>query len=289
VSFFSKYYLSVFVAGLLVSCSSVTYHSLWQYPPLKADGIPDEWASPLKLYDSGSDYYYSVSNDLDRLYIRIKTKNKQTQAGILRNGIQFWIDTAGKNRELIGLQFPIAVKPRKNSGSSDIADYDEPAQNQQRQQRSITDVASLMDKFNRNEKLMHLSGFKPPAGGVVPIPNDFGIEMGIGLDSTNTMTYEASVPFATFFRSGLLNSDSTKIFGVSIEITGISGQEGSGMGSPAGFGPGMGGLGMGMGMGMGGMGFGMSVPLGGRGGFGNPGNSYGSTKKKMKIKLAVKP
>jgi len=284
ISPLSKYYFPILIGFILASCSSTVYLSLYQTPPLKADGSAEDWSLPLKNFDSGNNMYYSLSNDLDNLYIRVKTRDNLTQMRILSSGIQFWLDTSGKNKEQIGLQFPITLKPHKRTATVNRENRDSSII------RKPADLASLKNKFLNDDKRMHVEGFKPPVGGILPVPNDFGIAMNIDWDSTGAMIYEASIPFRTFYKTSLSPNDSAKLMGVKIDINGMpyaSNGMGARPGAYSGMGMGMGGMGMG---GYGGMGFGLRIPLGGGMGPGSyPGNYSSSSEIKFKIKLSVKP
>jgi hypothetical protein len=148
---------------------------------------------------------------------------------------------------------------------------------------------SLKKKFINENKAMHLIGFKSPIGGTVPLPNDYDIKMNITWDSTNTMIYQASIPFVTFYKKSLSMADSSKIFGISMALTGLPNAQ-----SPYGMRPmgGMGGGGLSLGIGgMGGMGmgFGMGIPIGGNGNGLRNQTFQPNTNIKMKIRLAKKP
>jgi hypothetical protein len=303
--FIRSFLLISFFGAFFVSCRTYVYKAVWQSPPVKADGIPSEWSGRLRMYDNASDMYFAISNDLDNLYIRVKTKNKQTQMQILRYGLQVWIDTSGRNKEVTGFQFPFYQHSRKSQeageGADSIGSYNRGGRPQTYKHSKEPDFETLRNKFNSNDKWINLTGFKPPVSGIVSVYNDFGIGVNIGWDAADTLYYEASIPFRTFYRSGLHPADSSTHFGIQLTTKGLpssqsfAGDPGYGYGS--GMSAGMGGFGMGMGgfggMGMAGMGFGLRIPLGGGGGY--PGGGYGSYNGangaaiKLKMKLAVKP
>jgi len=275
--------------AICISCNNAVYRGLWQSQPPQTKGNFQEPSNAYKFYDSEIGLYYNISNDFDNFYISMKTNNQQTQTRILRSGLQICIDTSGKYNEQTKIVFPFAVMQKKKNGSDDDNYVNHQYSGRGRGQNTVTkpeSLTTLKNKFRDGNKLMHLIGFKTPIGGAVPLPNDYGIKMNISWDSSNTMVYQASIPFVTFYKKSLLATDSSKVFAITMNLTGLP--------TPAGMRPigGMGGSGMSMGMGgMGGMGmgFGMRIPLGGNpNGMGNSGYQQ-NTAIKMKIKLAAKP
>ncbi len=316
LNYLIKYCTPIFVIALLISCSNTVYKGLWQSQPPQVNGNPNEIPGSFKFHDSESGLYYTISNDLDNLYISGKTNNRQTQMSILHSGMQFCIDTTGKYGEQTRILFPFVIKQKKNKNSKDVAKgNNNSSQGRNQGTNNPENLDTLKKKFTDEKKMMHLLGFKYPIGGAVPLPNDYGIKMNISWDSSSTMVFQASIPFSTFYKKSLSIGDSSKIFGISMKLTGIpNAQPNGGMGSMGGMvgsglsfgmgsmgmggmgmgmgmgGMGMGGMGMGMGgMGMNGMGMGIRIPMGGNNnGMGNSTNQPNSNIK-TKIKLALKP
>src|ERR1035437_5527014 len=287
-----KHWTSLFILALFISCNNKVYKGLWQTQPTQVNGVSKELPRSYKFYDSESSLYYTIGNDLDNLYISIATNSPQTQMRILRSGIQFCIDTTGKFGEHTKIVFPFAVMQKKNKSFSDEENIPNQSGGQGRSRglgQKPESLNSLKKKFMNENKAMHLIGFRTPIGGTVPLPNDYGIKMDITWDSANTMIYQASIPFVTFYKKSLSIADSSKIVGISMSLTGLPNAQAPGGMRPMG---GMGGGGMSLGMGgMGGMGMGigMRIPIGGSGnGMGRQANQPNTTIK-MKIKLAKKP
>ena len=287
-----KYCTSLFIFALFISCNNKVYKGLWLTQPTQVNGGQNDISHSYKFYDSESNLYYTIGNDLDNLYISISTNSQQTQMRILRSGIQFCIDTTGKYGEHTKIVFPFAVMQKKNKSFSDEGNGSNQLGGQGRNNgfgQKLESLNSLKKKFMNENKAMHLIGFKTPIGGTVPLPNDYGIKMDITWDSANTMIYQASIPFVTFYKKSLSVADSSKIFGISMSLTGLPNTQAPGGMRPMG---GMGGGGMSLGVGgMGGMGMGvgMRIPIGGSGnGMGRQANQP-NTIIKMKIKLAKKP
>ncbi len=250
---------------ILSSCTHYIYisRSPWQANNIVPDGKPIEWTIPLKYYDEKSKLQFAVTNDYQNLYFCIRATEEQTQTKMLRAGMQIWIDTTGKNEHRVGILFPIASWIRKNEAG-------EEGQNKTEKH----DISGFKNRFLNEYREMSLSGFKPPINGMNPIKSSHGIITSINWDSIGIMTYEAVIPFKTFYKDSISSSDSLKLMGISIVLNALPMQQGRGEGGGRQNGGGdMGGGGMdgggmnGGGMGGGGMGGG-GMHSGGGGGHG---------------------
>ena len=192
---------------ILSSCSTTVYQSLWQSKSVKADGNPEEWSTPLRFYEKNSKLYYTVSNDSENLYLCIIANEEQVQMKIIQSGIQLWIDTTGKNKQQIGIMFPLADQAKNIHPSNTRVKGQNP------------DSRSSFKKLFISEfKEMTVSGFRTPIEGTIPTQNNYGISVNINCDSNNVLVYEAIIPFKTFYKQTLSASDSTKILGISIIV-----------------------------------------------------------------------
>ena len=258
------------------SCTRYIYVSRCSYQeaPVTVDGNAGEWPEPLKYYDDKSKLQYAVTNDDHNLYICIKATEDETQTKIFRSGLQIWIDTTGNNEHQVGITFPLP---------SDIRRGDQDADTRRTIQKS-DGAAHGKKRFFNDFIEMNLTGFKPPVGGMTSVQNNFGITASLNKDSLGIMTYEAVIPFRTFYREALTAADSLKLMGISIVLKAVptdeasqsSGRHGGGDDSGAGMGGGgMRGGGMG-GMGGGGMHGGGMHGGGGGGHHGGAGSYAGS-------------
>jgi hypothetical protein len=89
--------LIIALAGLIVSCSPKAYDALdWQGTKITVDGKIPEWPSPLRFYDYKTKINYAISNDRRNIYVCMKIFDESQQIKVLRGGMEFRIDTAGK-------------------------------------------------------------------------------------------------------------------------------------------------------------------------------------------------
>ena len=272
-------YVSLAVLSALLICCSpkLVYKSLWQSIPVTVDGKAKEWSIPLHIYDTKTKLNYSVSNDAQNLYICLRATDDQVEKGIMRYGLQLWIDTTGKKNQQVGIQFPMVQRmdaSEQGSGQKRHGGDDNGGQGQQ-----YTYTAPDTSRINRQHrtfvagaKEMRLSGFRTVSDGLMELPDDYGIQVAINWDSAGTMIYEAAIPFKTFFKSTLSAPDTNKVLGISFNFTVTPQHTNSGEGGGHGGGGGMRGGGMG-GMGGGGMGGGGGMHGGGGGGHGGSGSA----------------
>lgn len=171
---------------VLCACGKPLYNCLWQDVPVNADGKANEWSVPLSYYDGESKLQYSFSNDRNNIYACIKVSDPQAQMKILYGGMTFAIDTTGKNKKQISIDYPI--------GNAENISKEEQSPNYR------PDVSSLKRFFSDQPSQMLLTGFKSPLGGLTSTRDSSGLNVSVSWDSVNTMVYEAVIPFKTFYK-----------------------------------------------------------------------------------------
>ncbi|MBC7864380.1 MAG: hypothetical protein IAF38_15495 [Bacteroidia bacterium] len=200
---------------ILLACSFVIkkekLKSEWQSAVITIDGKADEWKMPLRFYDPETNLNYSISNNAENLFVCVKIPDEQTQLKIMRSGMQLWIDTLGKTKKHVGLKYPLSSFER--TGDEEAPSPFGPV------------AKTVMEKYRKMVKErsteMLLSGFIPPVGGMVYTKDSSGVSVCINWDATNSMIYEAVIPFKTFYRKKLVAADSLKGFGFSITTNAI--------------------------------------------------------------------
>ncbi len=272
---------------ILISCSSPAplLQSNWQDKPVKVDGKATEWTIPLQYYDNDTKLNYVISNDDSNLYYCFRITDDKEQMRVMRVGMQFWIDTTGKNQQQVGIQFPFPQLSAMAESNENQSGY---------HHHTRTD-SSTAHGWTGKPNEMRLTGFLYPISGVTPMPNIYGIKVSIARDSTGVTIYEASIPFKTFYKSVLTSADNNKALGITIILNPMQSEHSNG-GSHHGGGSGMGGPG-GMGIrGMGGGGIGGGGYMGGGGhhsrdedeGSGENDNVTSTATLKLKLRLTVK-
>jgi hypothetical protein len=260
---------SFFISVLFSSCSHKLSDAIdWQSNKVTADGNMQEWPDPLRFFDEKSKLNYEISNDLENLYVGMKISDEALRIKIIRGGMEFRIDTSGKNSFPIAFVFPVAndIVIAKHTGNE--------AQHENRHGER-TGNTNFKQKMVNHAEEFQLVGFKPSFDGTKSLlTNTTGITAAISIDNMDIMYYEAIIPFKTFFKKEITPADTTRDFSFEIKVKAISApavHEGGGGG-----GRGMGGGSRGGGGGMGGdMGGGMGG--GHRGGGGSHGGGQHTT------------
>jgi hypothetical protein len=262
-------YLGALILGVtMASCSSGNLiQSLPQTKPIVVDGDASDWQLPLAFYDKETKLSFSVSNDSTTLYFCFEAFDQDLQTKIVRGGLQIYFDTNGGTSKDISMLYPIPstlprTEPQSGGGYGSSSDNFDP-------------IGALRRNFYRSmHNELQLTGFLPPAAGLVPLKNAFGIEVRINWDTiNNVLNYEAAIPFSTFYKRKLASADSAKIIGLTFTVNGVGHGSGKRQKQPdetaGGDGnyPGAGGGAGGMGGGVGGM--------GGAGGMGGGGMGHG--------------
>lgn len=248
--------------GAIVSCTPpMVYKSYWQKTPVVIDGQTNDWDVPLRFFDPKTKLNYSVSNDAENLYICIRATDDDNVSGITKRGLQIWIDTTGKKAHQVGIACPISKKeetsPDNNKETTQATESNPYGRNQLYD--GMPDTARLNrmhKKFLERTQQMHVSGFRTIPDGIITVPNNYGINLGISWSNANVLVYEVAIPLKSFLKSPLSLSDSTRTLDISFNFSITLKRVNTGGG---GMGRGMHGGGMGgggMGGGMGGMGSG---------------------------------
>jgi hypothetical protein len=291
-----KFFLFIILIYVSFSCAEKKYTTAsWQNNPVNVDGIMSEWPDPLRFYDMDSKLSYSISNDHQNLYFCCTVSSEYLQRKILNSGIDFGIDTLGKKSFGVKISYTFGklsargqtIQPAQNQDSKAMANT---GQNW-KQNRSENKTRPLTESTD-----LELNGFKPGIAKNIPLarPNDAGIMAAINFDERGFMNYELLIPFSTFYKPELTQSDSNRIFSYEIKINGETKAGGSASGNYRMSGGGMRGGGMRGGGGMHGGGMRGGRMSGNRfiGENGsNPdrtGNQPGTTKTTVKLKLAYK-
>jgi hypothetical protein len=189
------YIFVIFTTLLTASCSHKTFDSLeWQGTNVNPDGIIDDWSNPLRFYDYKSKINYSISNNLQNIYLCIKISDRPIQMKILRAGMEFKIDTLGKNGFPVSFIYPLAnqnkTKQQRNTENGSET------KNGDKQDRS-----QMMKRYVLEAKNAQLIGFKKELGANISLlENRSGIQAAIHIDNAGILCYEAVFPFKTFIK-----------------------------------------------------------------------------------------
>lgn len=229
--------------------------NLWMPQPVIVDGNSSEWHEPLNNYNTPTQLAFALANDQQNLYLIIESLDAATTGKLLRGGLTLNINTAGKKKDGIKLNFlGMQQPPPPRSGQRDTSQHTEPEMMQHADREHAPGVT-----------VIQVSGFKKIPDGALSIPNNEGIQVAAAFNKQRDYICELSIPLSVLDLKG----DEVKAIAYNIKINASNRPEhpDGGKRPPEGGGrSGMGGGGMGGGMGGGG-----GMPHGGGGGGGRPG------------------
>ncbi len=267
-------FLCITVLAAANNLSAQIIHCIWEPTPINVDGKPDEWPQPFNYYDGNTKLQFAFANDTANLYICLKITDDPTQMRLFNGGLGIWIDPKGKKKEAVGISFPIKGDKAPGTGEAKRKhqSQDETGEDLKTQR---TDALRLKQHAFLTQTTLRVKGFNGVPEQVLPLKNDFGINVSFNWDSLNILSIEYKFPIALVLGHRLTSADTLKPISVAFiepavesiklpqdednSITGPSSQQNNGMNR-------------GMNNGMGGMNNGM----GGRGGMSGGGMNRGS-------------
>jgi hypothetical protein len=231
---------------------------IWQRQPIVIDGSDVDWAKPLPFYDKKEGLHYSLSNDRNNLYVLVSARSPDEQQKIIEGGLTLWINNQAQkaNSEAVGISYPTGRRPSRESAIMAEARPDR----YQEKKHSLEDDMSayILYGFNKDTTVQNFD---------IDEANEEGIQVRIGFNSINELTYEAMIPLAAIYPQNSTPNFAGKTFAVGIYVEGLPpgerGGRGGGGRSPVSV---DGGIGMGS---FGGGSIGLSIgsgAFGGRGG-----------------------
>ena len=250
-----------------------TIYCLWETTPISVDGKPDEWPQPFNYYDGNTKLQFAFANDTGSMYVCLKITDDPTQLRLFNGGLGIWIDPRGKKKETLGISFPLKGDRAPGEGgeggkhkrqSAGIEDPDNRAQK--------ADALRLKQHAFLTQTTIRVKGFTGLPEQVLPLKNDFGINVAFNWDSLNILTIEYRFPIALVLGHSLSPADTLKPISVAFIEPALEGikmsnnEEENNITGPSNMNSGMN-----RGMSGGGMNNGMGGGMGGRGGMGGGG------------------
>ncbi len=171
------YYLLLLLFLTGMACQETNLRSDWRTPEISSDNPDTAWVRTSTYSWKDENILLGLQNDADNLIILLKTRDRATQATIIRAGLTIWFDPTGKKDKAFGIHYPIGrtVRPETpEKGKRPEGNPDEMI----KQQIQMPDT---MEIIKRNEHIK------------LPIKNDLGISI-ITNNDWGTITYLFSVP-----------------------------------------------------------------------------------------------
>ena len=191
--------------------SAQTIHCLSEKSPINVDGKPDEWPQPFDYYDGGTKLQFAFANDTGSLYVCLKITDDPTQIRLFNGGLNIGIDPKGKKKEVAGIGFPMKTEKAPGTGegggkhkrqNDGIEDQDP------RVQRS--DALRLKQHAFLTQTTIRIKGFSGVPEQVLPLKNDYAINVAFNWDSLNILTIEYKFPITLILGHSLTAADTLK-------------------------------------------------------------------------------
>ncbi len=96
------------IAVSLTGCSSLKLASSWHEESLPIDGKGTDWRDTLTVLNDKTTAL-GVLNDCDYLFVRLLTTNRTLERQIIRQGLTFWFDPNGGDKQTFGVRFPLGL------------------------------------------------------------------------------------------------------------------------------------------------------------------------------------
>ncbi len=199
-----KYHLLLFffVSFLPVAAQKGVRESCEMTTPPVIDGIidPNEWSSDWNV-DSDGKFLYSVCNDADNLYIRLKISDDLTQRKIALFGLSVKFALDGKKKGKLGLKYPVGKDESELKNMKPV---------------ELPDAASR-DAYKRlllsEVEVLELLGLAKQSIVSSRLGLLNGIQVFISPNAEAAYVYEAKIPFKAF----KIDKTTSPILGITIE------------------------------------------------------------------------
>ncbi|HTH81807.1 MAG TPA: hypothetical protein VL490_02655 [Mucilaginibacter sp.] len=175
---------------------------------IKVDGKAIEWNNTFQAYNKHVDFYYTMANDDNKLYLAIQATEPAIIRRIINGGVTLTINTSGKkyNKNGMCITYPVFEKNNrfspmlKNTGIIRMTGVSRP--------EISTESMMLMDNtgISAKAKFIKTAGIKD-IDTLISIYNADGIKAASQFDDKLAYTYELSVDLK---KLGLSVNDSDK-------------------------------------------------------------------------------
>lgn len=159
-----------------------------QTKAVTVDGINSEWQKPFNLYDGSTGLLFTIANDSANIYFCF-TANDETKARkMMRAGWEIALSSKEKNKKV---NASIVFAKRQMMEGENNMNHD----NSWRKHGSFTEI---VNNYKLQLTSITASGFKTK-NGTLPWTNENGINIALGVDSTDGIVYEVAIPLKELF------------------------------------------------------------------------------------------
>ena len=192
-----------FSISFLVSCSKSLFQSQYR-TGMVADGKINDWQFNVEPESKNGRLHYAVSNDNERVNIVFRSFDRLSQAKVLLNGMKLYLDPDLTKSRNTYIQFPF---PQKNIDSLMAKAQLRPG---------VRPPAKNLEGFIKSLKHLRLVGFNDSYNGTHALDSS-DVKVAINFDDDDALVYEASIPFKTFCKNGVM----PKSLGFYVEVDGL--------------------------------------------------------------------
>ncbi|MCX6306662.1 MAG: hypothetical protein NT040_16980 [Bacteroidetes bacterium] len=197
---------------------------------LRVDGNPSEWPSKLFFNNNETKVLYAVANDSNHLFFCLEMLDLPVQMSILHEGIDIWIDPAGKKRKTCSIH--ISARPLSQGNRSTPPGGEYPSAIPPRETNDRGANSRGHQRMNPKQKTtqftceMKTGGFRESFNGIAAMSeNNNGFQAVIAYDAEGALVIEGSIPLQAF----IVNPIQAKCLSLGFEIEqNSSGPEGGG-------------------------------------------------------------
>lgn len=150
-----KIHLAVATLGmslLFASCGEVELKSLWRQQDILIDGIEDDWANKLTVFEKEK-FSIGIQNDEMYLYLILVSSDRSLQRRISGLGMTVWFDPSGGTDKKIGIRYPIGFQGmRPDLTQSEPSREFDPERFREQNQRNLIEAELLFDGASNGER-----------------------------------------------------------------------------------------------------------------------------------------
>lgn len=192
------------VLSIAASAQEDVSTAKWQANRIIVDGNDNEWEQPFGLFDNKSGLVFTLTNDNKNIYLCFTDNEAIKAEKMMKAGWTLELSSSEKKRKFdAAISFPKIDDPNINMRS------------EFRNQVSLykMDLAAVKTK-----------GFLA-GNGDIPLNNKEGINIGIGIDSTEKIVYEIAIPIKDLMEEDKLQLN--ELITLDITVNALSKPEGS--------------------------------------------------------------
>jgi len=163
--------------------------NMWMQHPVVVDGNSEEWHEPLNNFNSETKLAFALGNDEQNLYLVIESLDEITTGRLIRGGLTLNINTAGKKKDGIKLNFLGMQQPPPPHGElKDSTMHHSEGIGEHEHDPGVRSIS--------------VSGFKSIPDGSLAIPNDAGIQVAAAFNQRRDYICELAIPLTQLNLTG---------------------------------------------------------------------------------------